>query len=92
MSEETIKKFGLGFANKTSNDLTLYLRQKGYSDEQIIQAGLATADERYGGVRQARPHLRRGYGAAGGVRRRVEDHYVPQEYRRLQLEAIGGGG
>ena len=48
LSEETIKKFGLGFANKTSNDLTLYLRQKGYSDEQIIQAGLATADERYG--------------------------------------------
>ena len=48
MSDETIKKFGLGFANKTSNDLTLYLRQKGYTDEQIIQAGLATADERYG--------------------------------------------
>ena len=38
----------MGFANKTSNDLTLYLRQKGYTDEQIIQAGLATADERYG--------------------------------------------
>ena len=48
LSDETIKKFGLGFANKTSNDLTLYLRQKGYTDEQIIQAGLATADERYG--------------------------------------------
>ena len=48
LSEETIKKFGLGFANKTSNDLTLYLKNKGYTDEQIIQAGLATADERYG--------------------------------------------
>ena len=48
LSEDTIKKFGLGFANKTSNDLTLYLKQKGYTDEQIIQAGLATADERYG--------------------------------------------
>ena len=48
LSEETIKKFGLGFANKTSNDLTLYLKKKGYTDEQIIQAGLATADERYG--------------------------------------------
>ena len=48
LSDEIIKKFGLGFANKTSNDLTLYLRQKGYTDEQIIQAGLATADERYG--------------------------------------------
>ena len=48
LSEDTIKKFGLGFANKTSNDLTLYLKKKGYTDEQIIQAGLATADERYG--------------------------------------------
>ena len=48
LSDETIKKFGLGFANKTSNDLTLYLRQKGYTDEQIIQAGLATADEKFG--------------------------------------------
>ena len=48
LSEETIKNFGLGFANKTSNDLTLYLKKKGYTDEQIIQAGLATADERYG--------------------------------------------
>ena len=48
LSEETIKKFGLGFANKTSNDLTLYLKNKGYTDEQIIQAGLASADERYG--------------------------------------------
>lgn len=48
LSDDTIKKFGLGFANKTSNDLTLYLKKKGYTDEQIIQAGLATADERYG--------------------------------------------
>lgn len=48
LSDDTIKKFGLGFANKTSNDLTLYLKKKGYTDEQIIQAGLATADERFG--------------------------------------------
>ena len=48
LSDDTIKKFGLGFANKTSNDLTLYLKNKGYMDEQIIQAGLATADERFG--------------------------------------------
>ena len=48
LSDDTIKKFGLGFANKTSNDLTLYLKNKGYTDEQIIQAGLATADERFG--------------------------------------------
>ncbi len=48
LTEDTLKKFGLGFANKTSNDLTLYLKKKGYTDEQIIQAGLATADERFG--------------------------------------------
>ncbi|MBQ9990166.1 MAG: DNA primase [Lachnospiraceae bacterium] len=48
LSEETLQKFGLGFANKTSNDLVQYLKSKGYKDEQIIQAGLASADERYG--------------------------------------------
>lgn len=48
LSDETLKKFGLGFANKTSSDLVLYLKSKGYKDEQIIQAGLASADERYG--------------------------------------------
>ena len=48
LSEETIKNFGLGFANKTSNDLTLYLKKMGYTDQQIIEAGLATADERFG--------------------------------------------
>ena len=48
LSDETLKKFGLGFANKTSNDLVLYLKKKGYKDEQIIQAGLATSDERFG--------------------------------------------
>ena len=48
LSEATLQRFGLGFANKTSNDLVQYLRSKGYQDEQIVQAGLATADERYG--------------------------------------------
>ncbi len=48
LSEETIKKFGLGFANKTSNDLTQYLKQKGYEDKMIQEAGLASFDEKYG--------------------------------------------
>lgn len=48
LSEETIKKFGLGFANKTSDDLTRYLKQKGYDDQLIQEAGLASFDERYG--------------------------------------------
>ncbi|MBD5459862.1 MAG: DNA primase [Lachnospiraceae bacterium] len=48
LSEETIRKFGLGFSNKTSDDLTLYLRQKGYEDKLIQDAGLAGFDEKYG--------------------------------------------
>ena len=48
LSEETMKKFGLGFANKTSDDLTKYLKQKGYDDKLLQEVGLATFDERYG--------------------------------------------
>ncbi|MDD6811356.1 MAG: DNA primase [Lachnospiraceae bacterium] len=48
LSEETMKKFGLGFANVTSNDLVLYLRSKGYTDDLINEAGLASVDEKYG--------------------------------------------
>lgn len=48
LSEETIHKFGLGFSNKTSNDLVLYLKKKGYPDNLLIEAGLAAADEKYG--------------------------------------------
>ncbi len=48
LSEETMKKFGLGFANIKSNDLTLYLKSKGYTDAQIRDAGLATYHEKYG--------------------------------------------
>ena len=48
LSDETIKQFGLGFANKTSDDLTRYLKSKGYSDDLIKEAGLASFDERFG--------------------------------------------
>ncbi len=48
LDEETMKKFGLGFAVKTSNDLTLYLKNKGYSDELLAEAGISAVDERYG--------------------------------------------
>ncbi|MBQ6807053.1 MAG: DNA primase [Lachnospiraceae bacterium] len=48
LSEETMKKFGLGFANVTSNDLVAYLRSKGYTDDVIQEAGLASFDEKYG--------------------------------------------
>ncbi|HAF26194.1 MAG TPA: DNA primase [Lachnospiraceae bacterium] len=48
LSDETMKKFGLGFANVTSNDLCLYLKNKGYSDEEIVEAGLAVNSEKRG--------------------------------------------
>lgn len=48
LSEETRNKFGLGFANKTSDDLTRYLKSKGYDDKIIQDAGLAKYNERYG--------------------------------------------
>ncbi len=48
LSEETMKKFGLGFASVTSNDLVNYLHTRGYEDELVIEAGLASFDEKYG--------------------------------------------
>lgn len=46
LSDETIRRFGLGFANKTSNDLYLYLKSKNYSDQILAQTGLVTVEER----------------------------------------------
>lgn len=48
LSDETMKKFGLGFANVSGNTLVGYLRSKGYPDDLIKEAGLAGFDEKYG--------------------------------------------
>lgn len=48
LSDEMMKKFGLGFSNVSSNDLVQYLHTKGYQDELIQEAGLASFDEKYG--------------------------------------------
>lgn len=48
LSEETMKKFALGFANVTSDDLVKYLKSKGFKDELIVEAGLGSVDEKYG--------------------------------------------
>lgn len=48
LSEETIKKFGLGYSDKYSDDLYKYMKAKGYSDELLREAGLFNADERRG--------------------------------------------
>ena len=48
LSDETMQKFGLGYSNVSSNDLVKYLHTKGYQDDQIIEAGLASHDEKFG--------------------------------------------
>ncbi len=46
LTEETIRRFGLGYSNKTSSDLYQYLRSKGYSDQILKESGLVTIEER----------------------------------------------
>lgn len=48
LSDETMKKFGLGFADGAGSDLTAYLRSKGYADELIKESGLIGFDEKRG--------------------------------------------
>ena len=48
LSEETIKKFGLGYAPLSSNGLVAFLKSKGHSDDLILEAGLGSHDERQG--------------------------------------------
>ena len=48
LTEETMKKFGLGYAGKNGTDLVQYLRQKGFEDELIKEAGLASFSETRG--------------------------------------------
>lgn len=49
LSEETMKKFGLGYSDQYSDDLYRYLREKGYEDEILKETGLITIDEVRGG-------------------------------------------
>ncbi len=48
LTEETMKKFGLGYADGAGSDLTAYLRSKGYADELLQESGLIAFDERRG--------------------------------------------
>lgn len=49
LSEETMKKFGLGYSNKYSDDLYRYLKNAGYEDEILKESGLVSIDEKRGG-------------------------------------------
>ena len=46
LSDETMRRFGLGYSNKTSNDLYLYLKKKGYSDSILKESGLFSIEEK----------------------------------------------
>lgn len=48
LSDETMHKFGLGYAGKNGELLVKYLRSKGFEDELIKEAGLANYSERAG--------------------------------------------
>ncbi len=48
-NEDTIKAFGLGYANRYSDDLYKYFKGLGYEDELLKQSGLVSFDEVRGG-------------------------------------------
>ena len=48
LSDETMKKFGLGYADGAASDLTAYLKSKSYPDELINESGLTAFDEKRG--------------------------------------------
>ena len=49
LSDETIKKFGLGYSGRTGH-LYSYLKNKGYSDDLLAETGLFTFDEKRGAM------------------------------------------
>lgn len=49
LTEETIKKFGLGYANQYNNSIYQYLKKKGFEDSILKESGLVNIDEKRGG-------------------------------------------
>lgn len=48
LSTDTMNRFGLGFADGAHSDMVAYLRQQGFSDENILLSGIAAFDEKRG--------------------------------------------
>ena len=48
LSEEMMRKFGLGYSDKFGGGLYTFLKSKGYSDERLRESGLFNVDERHG--------------------------------------------
>ncbi|MDF2870874.1 MAG: primase [Anaerocolumna sp.] len=47
LSEDAIKKFGLGYSNQTGDDIYRYLKHLGYDDEVLRESGLVSFDEKH---------------------------------------------
>ena len=48
LDPSTMRDFGLGYADGSGNDLCAYLKSCGFSDEVILEAGVAAFDEKRG--------------------------------------------
>ena len=48
LSEETMRKFGLGYSDKFGGGLYQFLKSRGYSDDRLRESGLFNVDERHG--------------------------------------------
>ena len=48
LSEETMRKFGLGYSDRAGGGLYRYLKAKGYPDDRLRGSGLFNVDERHG--------------------------------------------
>ncbi len=48
LTDLTIRRFGLGYSDKYSNDLYRYLKEKQYADEILRDSGLFHYDEKHG--------------------------------------------
>ena len=48
LSDDTIRKFGLGYSDKYGSGLYRYLKAKEYRDERLRDSGLFNVDERHG--------------------------------------------
>ncbi|MCD7981010.1 MAG: DNA primase [Clostridiales bacterium] len=49
LTAQTMRHFGLGYADRFSNDLYQYLKKQGYPDDLLKDSGLVTIDEKRGG-------------------------------------------
>ncbi|MCR5250195.1 MAG: DNA primase [Lachnospiraceae bacterium] len=48
LDRETMNRFGLGYASQDSSRLVAYLKQKGFTADEMRAAGLASFSEKYG--------------------------------------------